>query len=102
VIPANLVNRANRVKAAATTANPVKVARVEMAVQPTTVGEPSLPVVLSQAIEILKRFATAPKAVATAKVEAAGVVHDRSAPQEMLVHLGKSVLPAEPPMPKAV
>ena len=97
----NLANHANRAKAVVTAANPVKAAHVEMAAQPTTVGEPRPPVVQSQAVVILKPSAIAPKAVATAKVEAA-VQSDRNAPQGRLVHLGKTGRPAEDPIRMAV
>jgi hypothetical protein len=90
----NLANHANRAKAVVTAANPVKAAHVEMAAQPTTVGEPSPPVVQSQAVVIIKPSAIAPKAVATAKVEAA-VQSDKNAPRERLVRLGKTERPAE-------
>ena len=101
VTPVNLANHASRAKAAVTAANPVKAAHVEMAAQPTTVGEPSPPVVLNQPDAIPKPPAKLPKAVATAKVEAA-VPADRNAPQERLVHRGKSVRPAEVPIRKAM
>jgi hypothetical protein len=103
-IPVNHASRASRVnseKAAVTAVNLVKAAHVEMAAQPTSVGEPSPPVVQSQAVVIPKQSAIAPKAVATAKVEAA-VRSDRNAPQGRLVHLGKTGRPAEDPIRMAV
>jgi hypothetical protein len=96
----NLANHANRAKAVVTAVNPVKAAHVEMAAQPTTVGEPSPPVVRSQAVVTLRPPARAPKAVVTARAEAA-VRADRNAPQERLAHLGKNAPPAEVPMRKA-
>jgi hypothetical protein len=101
VIPVNHASRASREKAAVTVVNLVMAAHVEMAAQPTTVGEPRPPVVQSQAVVILKPSAIAPKAVATAKVEAA-VQSDRNALQGRLVHLGKTGPPAEDPIRMAV
>ena len=101
VIPVNHASRASRERAAVTAVNLVMAAHVEMAAQPTTVGEPRPPVVQSQAVVILKPSAIAPKAVATAKVEAA-VQSDRNAPQGRLVHLGKTGRPAEDPIRMAV
>jgi hypothetical protein len=103
VIPVNHAShasRASREKAAVTAVNLVKAAHVEMAAQPTTVGEPSPPVVRSQVVATLRPSARAPKAVVTAKAEAA-VRADRNAPQERLAHLGKNAPPAEVPIRKA-
>jgi hypothetical protein len=104
VIPVNHAShasRASREKAAVTAVNLVKAAHVEMAALPTTVGEPRPPVVQSQAVVILKPSAMAPKAVVTAKAEAA-VRADRNAPRGRLVHLGKTARPAEAPIQTAV
>jgi hypothetical protein len=90
-------NPVNRVKAAAATASPVKVALAAMDVQRTIVGERSPLVALNRMPAIRRWPAIVRKDVGAVMVEGAAVA-EGSAPQAKRAHRGKTACPAEVPI----